>query len=60
MGFEYSQVTPDIEAVYALHQMTGWYDENPIQVAELAQAIANTQFTVSAYEGEKLVGYGYN
>jgi ribosomal protein S18 acetylase RimI-like enzyme len=58
MEIEYSQATPDIEALYALYQTTGWYDQNPIQIGKLAQAIGNSQLTISAYAGKKLIGFG--
>jgi len=58
MDFEYRQTTPDIDALYALYQTTGWYDEYPIHIDELALAIGNSQFTLCAYAGEKLVGFG--
>ena len=58
MEIDYRQEIPEIDPLYSLFQTTGWYKHNPISPCELAQAIANSQYTISAYAGSKLVGFG--
>lgn len=58
MEIEYSHVPPVIDNLYSLFQTTGWYKDNPINPTELAQAVANSQLTISAYADGKLVGFG--
>ena len=58
MEIEYRQEPPAIESLYPLYQTTGWYQDNPISPAELKQAVANSQLTISAYAQDSLVGFG--
>ena len=59
MEIEYSHQAPDMFALYNLYQTTGWYLEKPISQSEIARAVDNSQFKVSAYsEGPRLVGFG--
>ena len=49
---------PSPEAYLALFETTGWNDEYHVSAEELRRANATSQFMVSAYDGERLVGYG--
>jgi GNAT superfamily N-acetyltransferase len=41
-----------------LFETTGWNKEYCLSIDELKLALSNSYYTVSAYEGDKLVGFG--
>jgi GNAT superfamily N-acetyltransferase len=53
------QTFPPIPAEYfALFETTGWNDEYQLTPLDLARALKESAFTVSAYEEGRLVGFG--
>lgn len=54
----YSEKAPDREAYFALFETTGWNAKYSATSADLAKAIDNSWYTLSAYEEDQLVGFG--
>ena len=54
----YSEKAPDHEAYFALFETTGWNTKYRASASDLATAIENSWYTLSAYEKEQLVGFG--
>jgi GNAT superfamily N-acetyltransferase len=55
---QYSQEKPAIDQFWELFLTTGWNSEYQIGPADLGRALDNSQYSISAYVGEKLVGFG--
>jgi GNAT superfamily N-acetyltransferase len=49
---------PDMADFFLLFQMTGWNEEYRLSPEELYKAVLASWFSVSAYDGEMLVGFG--
>jgi GNAT superfamily N-acetyltransferase len=58
MHIEYQTSNPSIEDYYSLYETTGWNREFNVTSADLARALAGSQYVVTAYVDEKLVGSG--
>ncbi len=58
MPIEFQTVPPSQEQYSALFETTGWNREYHATPDELGQALVNSQFVVSAYDGQELVGVG--
>ena len=58
MEITFLYTPPAVEAYFELFETTGWNDEYHVSAEELRRANATSQFMVSAYDGERLVGYG--
>ena len=58
MPIELRLSRPSPEVYLDLFETTGWNDEYHVSAEELRRANATSQFMVSAYDGERLVGYG--
>ncbi len=58
MNIEYKTETPSSDQYFKLFETTGWNREYQIRPEELARAVANSQHVVSAYDGDKLIGFG--
>jgi len=58
MEIEYRTQLPNISQFFALFDTTGWNREYQASADELACMLANSQFVVSAYDGNHLVGFG--
>lgn len=58
MSVEYKKSAPDINQFCSLFSTTGWNDTYHATTEELKLALSNSQFVVSAYSGEQLVGVG--
>ena len=58
MDITYSDSLPDSCAFAVLFDSTGWSRNAPLEVAALDQALARSWTTLSAYDGELLVGFG--
>jgi ribosomal protein S18 acetylase RimI-like enzyme len=58
MSTEYRYDLPDQDAFYRLFETTGWNEDYQVNRDELFQALKNSWYTLSAYENEKLVGFG--
>jgi GNAT superfamily N-acetyltransferase len=49
---------PEPGQFYDLFQTTGWNDEYRLSAGKLALALSYSWYALSAYEGERLVGFG--
>lgn len=49
---------PDREAFFALFESTGWNEEYQLEAEQLHAALRQSWTMVSAYDGERLVGFG--
>lgn len=58
MKIEFKNELPQIDQYFQLFATTGWNEEYNLTREELAQSIGNSFFAVSAYDGNKLVGFG--
>jgi ribosomal protein S18 acetylase RimI-like enzyme len=54
----YSSERPPIDQFWELFLTTGWNRDYQITLSELAIALENSQYYLSAYQGDKLVGFG--
>ncbi len=54
----YSSETPPIDQFWELFLTTGWNKEYQIYPEDLARALENSQYYISAYQGDRLVGFG--
>ena len=57
-NIRFSQEKPPIDQFWELFLTTGWNNEYRISPMELATALNNSQYTISAYAEQKLVGFG--
>lgn len=58
MNIQIQTNPPPKEQYYALFETTGWNNEYRATADELARAVANSQFVVTVYDDQKLVGFG--
>ncbi len=58
MNITYQQSLPDKVQFAALFETTGWNNEYHRQPQELYEALPKSWHAVSAYDGERLVGFG--
>lgn len=58
MSLEYKSENPTIDQFRDLFLMTGWNEEYHLTVVELAKALQASWFTISVYQGERLIGFG--
>lgn len=58
MEIIYSTELPPKDQYFSLFETTGWNEKYQLTPDELTQAVSNSQFTVSAYYGNRLVGFG--
>lgn len=58
MEIEFRSAPPSAAQFYALFATTDWNREYQATAHELAQAVANSQHVVAAYDGNRLVGVG--
>jgi GNAT superfamily N-acetyltransferase len=58
MEIIYSNSLPDTKKYFELFVSTGWNEKFRITPAELESAVSKSYFTVSAYDGEFLAGFG--
>jgi GNAT superfamily N-acetyltransferase len=54
----FSEKPPEINEYMILFNTTGWYKDNPVSSAEMCKVLNNSYYMVSAYKGDKLVGFG--
>ncbi|MCK5828260.1 GNAT family N-acetyltransferase [Candidatus Bipolaricaulota bacterium] len=54
----YSEKPPDRDAYFALFVTTGWNAKYRATPEDLATVIANSWYTLSAYDNDQLVGFG--
>lgn len=58
MEIAYKNSLPESEEYFNLFETTGWNKDYQLSEEEVYQAIQNSWYFISAYEGEKLVGFG--
>jgi len=58
MNINYTEKLPDKEPFLKLFNSTGWNESYKLNSSELHLAIVNSWFTISAYDNDKLVGFG--
>jgi len=58
MSVVYCTVNPSEEQFWDLFQTTGWNNEYHLSPKELFQAICSNWFSVSAFDDDRLVGFG--
>ncbi len=58
MDIIYSSEPPTIEKYFPLFESTGWNVKYKLTTEELNSIVSKSYFTVSAYNGEILVGFG--
>ena len=54
----YSDRLPEIQAFFSLFETTGWNESYHASCEQLGTALANSWYTLSAYDGDRLVGFG--
>jgi GNAT superfamily N-acetyltransferase len=55
---DYRTRMPEPDAFLALFETTGWNEEYRATSADLARALGNSWYVLSAYDGDRLVGFG--
>jgi len=55
---EYREKAPSQEQFWALFETTGWNREYQATPEELMRAVGQSWYVVSAYDGERLAGFG--
>lgn len=58
MNITYSHDLPDKAKFYALFNTTDWNDDYNVDADQLLEVIKNSAYSVSAYDGKDLVGFG--
>jgi GNAT superfamily N-acetyltransferase len=58
MPLRYQTFPPTPEEYFALFETTGWNDEYHLTTLDLAKALKESAFMVSAYDEGRLVGFG--
>ena len=58
MDYKLSDNTPSFNEYQALHKTTGWNAEGLDTYDQLYQAISNSWYSASIYDGPALIGYG--
>jgi ribosomal protein S18 acetylase RimI-like enzyme len=58
MKITYTNTLPTVESFFVLFQSTGWNDAHPRSAAQLHTGIQHSWYVVSAYDENKLVGFG--
>lgn len=58
MEVKFLEKLPASEAFYNLYESTGWNKRFQFTEKELSQAISNSWFVLTAYDNEKLIGFG--
>jgi GNAT superfamily N-acetyltransferase len=58
MALEYRTALCSPESFWALFLSTGWNQEYRLSPQELSAAVLNSWCVITAYEGERLVGFG--
>jgi GNAT superfamily N-acetyltransferase len=58
MGLQFTSALPAIDSYWKLYECTGWNDDYRLSPQAVAAALAGSWYAVSAYDGERLVGFG--
>ena len=57
MDIQYVERLPDERDYFSLFSTTGWHKVYEIDAEELMASLRGSWFAISAFEGEKLVGF---
>jgi ribosomal protein S18 acetylase RimI-like enzyme len=58
MKISYYATNPNRDDFFELFMTTGWNKKYKLGANELIEALKNSWFRISAYDGDKLIGYG--
>jgi len=58
MSIEFKDTIPDIEEYFLLFESTGWNEEYRLTKDELFKTLIGSYYCVSAYQLDKLIGFG--
>ena len=58
MAITYEESIPDASSYFQLYETTGWNHHYKADQKDIERMLANTWYSVSAYHGRQLVGYG--
>lgn len=58
LTIRYEEKLPPVDLYWPLFVRSGWSDRYQINPHELAQALKGSWYAVSAWEGQRLVGFG--
>jgi len=58
MNINYYATNPGKEDFFQLFETTGWNKKYQLSEDTLIEALRNSWFKISAYDGQKLIGYG--
>jgi GNAT superfamily N-acetyltransferase len=58
MNSRFTADLPPIEKYWKLYESTGWNEDYRLSPESVAEAIARSWYAVSAYDGDRLVGFG--
>jgi ribosomal protein S18 acetylase RimI-like enzyme len=58
MGIVYDNNLPDKDGYFELFETTGWNLDYRVDADQLLEVIRNSWYHISAYDGDKLVGFG--
>lgn len=58
MAFTFNNACPASDQFFALFQTTGWFPGHSFSVEQFQEALSQSWYMVSAYDGDRLVGFG--
>ncbi len=58
MTIVYKEYIPEMEKYFLLFKSTGWNEEYKLTKEELNNTLMKSYYCVSAYDGERLIGFG--
>lgn len=58
MNLQFTSALPAIDSYWKLYEGTGWNEDYRLSPGAVAEALAGSWYAVSAYDGERLVGFG--
>jgi ribosomal protein S18 acetylase RimI-like enzyme len=58
MAIEIRDETPTLDRFWELFQTTGWNENYQLSPDDLAKALRSSWYLLSAFDGERLVGFG--
>jgi predicted N-acetyltransferase YhbS len=58
MGIAYKNTLPEKDQFFTLFESTGWNETYQLDAEQIHQALESSWHVVSAYDGDRLVGFG--
>jgi ribosomal protein S18 acetylase RimI-like enzyme len=58
MRVSYKNTLPEKDQFFSLFESTGWNKKYRLEAEQLHQALQHSWYSVSAYDGDRLVGFG--